>query len=184
MEIIISRRVRGNPTNWSFHCHWDKKVFWCLNWQLPMWISQVAAYSNPKLWYWFGFISIFSILFPNHKPCPNSSIATSTESSFKAVTPVHIGTFVCFAYSGWNGDTVHSSKVNDIGQELAPKQWVSAWFSISVANALQITLSWFVCTLIIIWHSPVLMLNTTLFKFSLGTRSASQVFVTRFPRWS
>ena len=33
----------------------------------------------PKLWHWFGFISDFSILFPNHKTCPDSSIITSHE---------------------------------------------------------------------------------------------------------
>ena len=77
---------------------------------------------------------------------------------------------------------MHSSNLNDIGQKLSPKQWLSALLSISVAGALQITLSWFLCTFLIIRRSPVLMLNTALFKFSSGTRSASQVFVTRFPR--
>ena len=138
----------------------------------------------PNFRHWFGFISDFSILFPNHKPCPNSSINTSPESGVKAVTPVHIGTFICSAYSGRNGDTVHSSKVNYNGQKLDPEQWVSAWLSISVADALQITLSWLLCILLIIRRSPVLMLNTALFTFSSGTRSASQVFVTRFPRLS
>ena len=39
---------------------------------------------------------------------------------------VHIGIFICYAHSWRNGDTVHSSEVNDIGQKLATKQWVSA----------------------------------------------------------
>ena len=104
----------------------------------------------PNFRHWFGFISDFSIPFPNHNPCPNSSITTSNESSVKEVTHVHLGIFICFAYSGSNGDTVHSSEVNEIGQKLAPKQWVSSWLSISLANALQITLSWFLFTLIII----------------------------------
>ena len=65
--------------------------------------------------HWFGFISDFSILFPNHNPFPSSSITTSTESSVKSVTPVHIDTFICSVYSGRNGDTVHFYEVNDIG---------------------------------------------------------------------
>ena len=138
----------------------------------------------PNFWHWFGCISNFSMLFPNHKPFPNSSITTSPESSVKSVTPVHIGRFIYSAYSGRNGDTVHSSEVNDIGQKLAPKQWVSAWLSISVPNALLITLSWFLCTLLIIWRPPVFMLNMALFTFSSGTSSDIQVFVTRFPNWS
>ena len=74
----------------------------------------------------FGFISYFYILFTNHKPFPNSNITTSPESSVKAVTPVHIGKFICSAYHGRNVDTVKSSKVNDTGRKLAPNQWVSA----------------------------------------------------------
>ena len=34
---------------------------------------------TPNFRNWLGFISDFSILFPNHKPCPNSSISTSPE---------------------------------------------------------------------------------------------------------
>ena len=79
-----------------------------------------------NFWNWFGFISDFSIMFPNHKPCLNSSIATSPESSVNKVTPVQIGIFTCSIYYGRNGYTVHSSEVNDIGQKLAPKQWASA----------------------------------------------------------
>ena len=33
----------------------------------------------PYFWHRFGFISDFPILFPNHKPFPNSSINTSPE---------------------------------------------------------------------------------------------------------
>ena len=80
----------------------------------------------PNFWNWFGFISDFSILLLNHKPLPNFSIITSPESSVNAVTPVHIGIFNCSVYYWRNGDTVHSSKVNDIGQKSNPKQWVSA----------------------------------------------------------
>ena len=60
MEIVISRRVRGNTTSWSFNCHWDEQVFWCLNHQLPMWIGWVIAYLNPKhlalfwIYQWFA----------------------------------------------------------------------------------------------------------------------------------
>ena len=166
MEIFVSIRVRDEPTSWSFHCNWDKHFFWCLNSQLPMWIVRVLAYLNPNFWHWFGFISDFSILFPNHKPCPKSSITTYPESSVKAVTPVNLGTFICSTYYGRHWYKLHSSKVNDIGQTLAPKQWVSACLSISVANDLQIILSWFLCTLLIIRWSPVLMLNPILFTFS------------------
>ena len=127
----------------------------------------------PNFQHWFGFISDFSVLFPNHKPCTKSSITTPTESSVKKVTPVHISTLICYAYSKRNGDKVKPSKVNDIGRKLAPKQWVSEWFSISGADALQITLSWFLCTLLIIRRSPVLMLHTALFLFSSGIMSAS-----------
>ena len=95
----------------------------------------------PNFWHWFGFISDFSIIFPKHKSFPNSSVTTSPESIFKEVTPVHIGTFICSTYHGRNGYTVRSSEVNNIGWKLAPKQRVSAWLSISVADSLQITLS-------------------------------------------
>ena len=138
----------------------------------------------PNFWHSFGFISDFPILFPNHKTFPNSIIITSSESRVKAVTPVHIGTFIYSAYSGRNGDTVNSSKVKDIGRDLAPKQYVSAWLSISVADALQIILSWFFYFLLIIQQSPISMLNTALFIFPSSTTFVSQVFVTRFPRWS
>ena len=138
----------------------------------------------PNFWHWFGFISDFYILFTNHKPCKNSSITTSPEPSVKSVTTVHIGKLICSAYSRRNGDTMHFSEVNNIGKNLAPKKWLSVWFFISVANFLQITLSWFLCTLLNIWRSDVLMLNTTLFTFSSGTRSDSQVIVTRFHWWS
>ena len=137
----------------------------------------------PNCWHWLGFISEFSILFPNQKPSPNSSIPASIESNVKAVTPVYIGTLIYSAYYGSTGDILHSSEVNDIVLKLDPKQWVSALLSISVANSLQITLSWYLFTLLIIRRSPVLMLNTSLFKFSSGTRSASQVFVTKFLMW-
>ena len=68
---------------------------------------------------------------------------------------------------------MHSSKVNDIGKKLGPKQWVSALFFISVTDALQIFLSSFLCNLLIFRWSPVLMLNTAPFKFFSGTRCAS-----------
>ena len=95
----------------------------------------------PNFWQWLGFISYFSIIFPKHKPCPNSSINTSPESCVKAVTPVHKAKFICSAYYERNGDTVQSSEVNDVGLKLAPKQWVSARLFISVTDALKITLS-------------------------------------------
>ena len=184
MDPIVSRRVRNHPTRLSSHFHWVEQVFWCLNSQIHMCIGRVITYLNPKILALVWVYQWFSILFPNHKPCPNSSITTSPESSVKAVAPVHIGTFICSAYSGINGDTVQSSEVNDIGWNLDPKQWVSAWLSISVADALQITLYWFLCTLLIIRRLPVLVLNTSLFKFPSGIMSAIQVFVTRFHRWS
>ena len=73
------------------------------------------------------------------------------------------------------------SEVNYIGRKFAPKQCVSARLSISVADALQITLSRFLCDLIITQQSLVLMLNTVLFPFMPGTISSSQYPVTRFP---
>ena len=44
----------------------------------------------PNFWHWFEFTGKFSILFPNHKSYPNSSMPTSTESSVNTVTQVHI----------------------------------------------------------------------------------------------
>ena len=95
----------------------------------------------PNFWHWFGFITDFCIIFPNHKPCINSRITTSSELIFNAVIPVQIGKFTCSIYSGRNGSKVHSSEVNDISQKFAPKQWVSEYFSISVDDAHRITLS-------------------------------------------
>ena len=137
----------------------------------------------PNFWHWFGFISDFSILFTNHKPCTNSSITTSPESSAKAVKPLHICTFICSDYSGSNRYIVQSSDVNDIGQNCVPKQRESVWLSISVDDAIQITLSLFWCTLWIIGQSLVLILNTVMFSFLSGKRSVSQDIVTRLPRW-
>ena len=137
---------------------------------------------TPKFWHWFWFYQWFFILFTNHKPCPNYIITTYSESSINTVTHVNLGPLICSAYSGRNWYTVHSSKDNDIGLNLAPKQWVLSWFSISVVNDLQINLSWFLYTLLITQRSPVLMLNTALFKYFSGKRSDSQYFVTRFPR--
>ena len=59
-------KVCDDPTSWSFHCHWDKKVFWCLNYQIPMWISRVIAYFNPKL---FVLVWVYQWFFhPISKP--------------------------------------------------------------------------------------------------------------------
>ena len=184
MDLVVSRKVRYETTIWSFHCHWDEQVFW---FSITSFLCGSVGSSHiwiPNFRHWFGFISDFSIIFPNHKPFPKSSITTSPESSVKKATPVYIGKFICSAYYGRNGDTLHSSDVNDIGRKLTPKQWVSTWLSISLANALQISLSWFLCTLLIIWRSPILMLNTDHFTFTSGKSSAGQVFVTSIPRWS
>ena len=183
MELVFSRRVRDEPTSWSFHCNWDGQVFWWLNSQLHMWIGRVITYLNSKLSALVWVYQWFYILFPNHKPFPKSSITIITESSVKEVTPVHIGTFICSAYYGRDGDKVHSSKVNDNGRKLAPKQWVSAWLSISVANDLQISLSLFLCTLLMIWWPLVLMLNKSLFTYLPGSMYGSQYLVISFLRW-
>ena len=97
---------------------------------------------------------------------------------------MHIDILICSAYYGRNGDTFNSSEVNIIGHNLATKQWVSELFYISVANAIQITLSWFLCSLLIIWRFSVLVLTIPLFTFYSGKGSASQYFLTMFPRWS
>ena len=76
----------------------------------------------PNFWHWFGFISDFFILFTNHKSCPKSSIISSPESSANTVTLAQIGILSCSVYSGMNGDTVHSSKVNDTGRNFSPKK--------------------------------------------------------------
>ena len=138
----------------------------------------------PNFRHWIGFISDFPILFPNHKPLPNFSVTTSTESSVNTLTPIHIGIFSSSVYYGKNEDTVHSSKCNYIGWKFAPKQWVSACLSISVADSLQITLSWFVCNLLMIQRLLVLIFNTVLFPFTSGTRSSSKDLETRLPRRS
>ena len=66
MDIVVSRRVCDYPTSLSFHFHWDKKDFWCLNSHLPMWISQVIAYLKPKLSALFWFYQWF--FHPIYKP--------------------------------------------------------------------------------------------------------------------
>ena len=137
----------------------------------------------PHFWHWFGFISSFSLISQNHKPCPNSSIITSPGFSGNEVTPVQIGILTWSVYYEMNGDTLRSSKMSDIDQKFYPKQWVSSWFSIPVADALQITFSWFLCNLLITPRSLVLILNSVIFSFSSGTSSASQDFETHFPRW-
>ena len=104
----------------------------------------------PNFRHCFGFISYFSILFPNYKPCPNSSINTSSESSSNVVTSVHIFIFNFSIYYGRNGEIVHSSEINYIGIKFSPKKWVSAWLSISVYYSLQITWSLFLINLLII----------------------------------
>ena len=120
MDLVFSRRLRGDTISWSFHFYWYEQVFWCLNSQLHMWIIWVNIWI-PNFWHWFGFISDFSILFTNHKPCPNSSITTSPESSIKLVTPVHLGTSICSSYYGRNRDPVHSSEVNNIVSKVGSK---------------------------------------------------------------
>ena len=76
----------------------------------------------PHFQYCFGFISDFSIIFTDHKPYPNSGITTSPESSVNTVTPLRIISLICSTYSGRNGDTVNSFKVNDIDPNLAFKK--------------------------------------------------------------
>ena len=66
MELVINSRVSDEPTSQSFHFHWDGQVFWCLNYQLPMWIGLVIAYLNPKLLAMFWFYQWF--LHPISKP--------------------------------------------------------------------------------------------------------------------
>ena len=130
----------------------------------------------------FGFISDFYILFTNNKPFRNSSITKSPESSSNAATLVQIVIFTCSVCYGNNGDTIYSSEVNNIGKRLDLKQWVSAWFTISVDDAFQINLSWFLWTLLITRRLLVLMLNTIIFSFTSGKSSVSQDLATRFPR--
>ena len=177
MDIFVRRRVCDYPTSLS-------SIFIGINRtsdvSIPIFLCGSVRSShiwNPNFQHLFGFISDFSILFTNDKPCTKSSIATSPESSVNTVTHVFIGTFICSIYSVRNVDTVQSSKVNDIVQKMSQKQWVSAWLSISVAYAIQITLSLLLCTSLIIQWFPVLMLNTFLSISSSVTRSASQVFV-------
>ena len=59
MELVVSRRVRDDPTSLSLHYHWYEQVFWCLNSQLPTWISRVIAYLNPKLSALVWFYQLF-----------------------------------------------------------------------------------------------------------------------------
>ena len=73
----------------------------------------------------FGIGLGLSVIFPSYLQT-TSLVQTPVlppppESSVKAVTPVHIGTFICSTHFGRNGDTVHSSEVNDIVRKLAPK---------------------------------------------------------------
>ena len=163
-----------HPTSLSLHFNWDEEVFWILNSQLSVWVSWVIAYLYPKFLSMIRVYQIFSVLFPNHKPFPKLSINTSPESSLIAVTLLKIVILNCYVYYGRNGYTVHSSKVNDIGRKFDQKQWVSEWFSISVTYSLQITLFWFLCTLLIIQWLLVLILNADLFQFPSWTRFVIQ----------
>ena len=59
-------RVRDDTTSWSFRCHWDEQVFWCLNYQLPMWIGGVIAYLYPKK---LTLVWVYQLIFhPISKP--------------------------------------------------------------------------------------------------------------------
>ena len=109
----------------------------------------------PKYWHWLGFIKVFSILFPNHKPWKN----TSSESIVYEVAPVHIGIFTCSQYSAWKGATVLSSYVNDIGPMFHPKQCAPVWLSISVEHIFQWICSCLLEVFSIKLLDPVLILN-------------------------
>ena len=61
----------------------------------------------------FVFFLGLSVIF--HLISKPQALSKPSISSVNAVTLAHIGALVCFAYSGSNGDTVHSSEVNDMG---------------------------------------------------------------------
>ena len=59
------------------------------------WSVGSSEIGMPKSLHWLRFIKIFSILFSNHKPCPNIIIMTSPDYIIYEVAPVDIGIFTC-----------------------------------------------------------------------------------------
>ena len=184
MKLAVSRRVSDDLTSWSFHCHLDKQVFLCLNYQLPMWIGWVIAYLNPKLsalvWVYQWFLhpiskpQAFSKLQYYHLPWIKCQ-----SSNTRAYSCIHLfwifyeeWRHIAFLQSEW-----YWSKVGSKTMGISMIVHFSGWCP---PNILVLIL----CNLLIIQRKPVLMLNTALFTFPSGTRSASQFFVTRFSGWS
>ena len=118
------------------------------------WLVGLSHNGMPKYWHWLGFINFFSVLLPNHKPCLNIIIMPSHDSIVYEVVPVHIGTFSCSEYSIRKYLIMHSSDVNDTGRMLLPKQFLSAWLSISVEYASQ----WFFSCLLEVFAINILNL--------------------------
>ena len=136
----------------------------CLNYQWPMLIGRDITDWYAKILAFIGVITVFSILFPKCKPCPNTSIITSTNSIVYLVAPVHIGIFTCSEYSARKGATVHSYNVNDIGRIFLPKKCVSVWLSISVENSSQWIFSCF------LEFFPINILDSVLILYTSNCR--------------
>ena len=124
------------------------------------WLIGSSKIGIPKAWHWLGFIKVLSILFPNHKSCPNISIKTSPDSIVYEVAPVHIGIFNCSEYSSRKGATMHFSDVNNIGLMFLPKQCVSACLFISIEYEPQWIFYCFLEAFSINVLDPVLIWNT------------------------
>ena len=91
----------------------------------------------PKYWYWLGFVKVFSIVLPNHKPWTTIGIMTSPNFIVYEIAPVDIGILTWLYYSASKGVTVHSSDENDSVCMLFTKKCVSACLSISVEHKSQ-----------------------------------------------
>ena len=184
MELVVSRRVHDEPTNWSFHCNWDEQVLWCLNYQLPMWIGRVIAYLNPKL---LSLVWVYQWFFhPISKPQVLSKLKYChlpwiKFQSSNTCSYCYIRLFWIFWEERRNSTLLQSEWYwSKVGFKTMGISMIVNFSGRCNPNNLVLIL----CTWLITQRLPVLMLNTSLFTFSSGKRSASQVFVTRFPRWS
>ena len=117
--------------------------------------------SVPKSQHWLGFIKVFFVLFPKHKPLPNISIMTSPDSILCEVAPVHIGIFTCSEYSSKKISTVYYSDINDIVHMFLPRIFVTAWLSIFVEHASQCICFCFLEVSSLNFLDPVSIWNTS-----------------------
>ena len=85
--------------------------------------------------YCLWLISDLYILSSNQSPCPNTNMYTLPVWLVHAVAAVHISTLSLTLYSERKGENEHIKSDQLSGLEFLPKQFVSAWLSISVFSA-------------------------------------------------